>query len=291
MRAGVHEDIHRGERAGELGPAQLAEEAGTRQLLFELTPLRAVSDDDQADPRHGLQRRQQRDLLLVREPADVAHDHLAAGRESTVQLGVTPRRVEALEVDPAGPLRHPVDPVLAQLGHRGPAGCERATGQSVHRAQPPPQTALEPGESVAPGEPGEVGLVDGDEGEVESVRREGCLRPEHSGGGEVHHVGTEGPERGRQLGPRAGQAEVGVTRHGHRRCPDDLSAGVAARTRTRCDHQHLVAPRLHLLADAQDAVRDSVDLGEEGLCHHGDSHTATVDDAWRPQVDCTGCSR
>ena len=100
----------------------------------------------------------------------------------------------------------------------------------------------------------------------------------------MHQVGAVTGHR--RTHPRAGHAdpESGIRGHRQGRHSYDREAQRAVRARQPagrlgCDDQYLVAPVDQLLGDAHRGMRDTVDVGREGLCDIGDSHDYTLRDA------------
>ncbi len=110
--AGVHEQVQRGVRAGELLAGQRPGEHGGRQGLRKAIPLRAVADDDELDRRVADKRGEAVHRLLRGQPAHEAHDLLRPrGVPHAAQHVGALVRVEQFGVHAAAPVAHVVDAV------------------------------------------------------------------------------------------------------------------------------------------------------------------------------------
>ena len=113
--------------------------AAAGELRLQFLAQRAVADDRQRHARQPRHLRQQLDVFLRREPADVDHQHrlrIAAVQQPRAGDGVAPVRVEALAVYAPAPAADAVIAPLVELLHRPGGRRERGMAVVVDEAQP-----------------------------------------------------------------------------------------------------------------------------------------------------------
>ena len=172
---------------GQLLAAQHAGERRVRQVPLQPPARRAVADDDQPGPGDGGDLDQAAYLLLERQPTDVPDDHVAAAGHCRC----SPALRRSGRTGPARPR------AATGAGRRRPArtswsyadarGHQRAVGTPVDAAHPPRDHRVG-ADPVVARERRDVGLVDGDGGQVEP---RGCPQPRARRG----RRGTRGARR------------------------------------------------------------------------------------------------
>ncbi len=248
------------------------------ELPLDGLPGRAVPDDRDRDPRHPAQHAQPLDLLLRRDPADVADDDLPVRREPLPEgdgVGRAPVvRVIPLQVHAAPPAGQPADPGLAEVVLAGRRGDEGDIGALVHPAHVLPGDGGGHPEPVAARESGDVGLIDGDRGHADPVGGGDGLRPQEEGRGRMQHVRLEPGEDPLHL--RAGQPdrELPVRDGGH--LVDAVPRVLLRRPGLRTDDDRFVALRGQMIEHPEDAGGHPVHCGEEALADDGDPHDLSV---------------
>jgi hypothetical protein len=272
----VDEHVERGERGRQVGAAEASGEVGTGEVASEPLPLRPLTDHDQpgpGEPGHG---RQAAYLLLGGQSAHVAHEQVPpAPGQRGVPDGVAPIRSEEVERDPAPPQVEVADAEPAELVVRGPRRDQGPVGSPVQPADPPVQHDVGT-DAVVTGEPGDVGLVDGDRGDAEPPRRTQPGGTDDERRGEVDHVGGEVGQRPLDRSVREADREGAVAGQADRTDPGHRDAEVVRGSAPGGHHERLVAEGPQLLGDVADRVGDPVDLGQEGLRDEGDAHDPTV---------------
>ena len=195
--------------AASSAPPSMPVNGRVRQPLLEPGALGSVADHDQADPGDVGEVDQPAYLLLGRQPADVPDDDVARRRTSAA-CSARSRR--------PGPNRSSETP----RRHRCRLGTPRAsswaydvvdgTSVRVQRAvQPadPPVDDQVGAHAVVAGEPGDVGLVDGDGRDPPAPGGPEADGPEHDRRRQVDDVGPE--VRDRPLDARCPACRAGTT--------------------------------------------------------------------------------
>ncbi len=275
---GVDEHVEGGVDPREVVAGTAAEERRTRQHLAQPLGARAVADDDHLHAGQPAGTGQQLDVLLRGEPADIADQYLPLRGEFPAQRLVAVGGVEARGVHAARPQVHARDAMRLQVAPGRAGRGERAVGGRVHGTDAAPRGAL-PAAHIGTGVPCQVGLEDGDRGDVLPGGCGHAAHPEDERAGEVDEFGSVRGDRRR--GPAAGKRHphLRVAGQRHRRHPDDGAGFVAPRGLVRAgrrDHQRLVASADQVFGRAQRAVGHSVDVGREGLRDDRYSHRDVV---------------
>ncbi len=173
---------------------------------------------------------------------------------------------------------HPRDAVRLERVHRRRGRGERAVAGLVDAPRPRPAGPRGQAESVALGEAGHVGLIDGHGGDLQPPGRGDPARTEGERRRQMDDVGSEGAQGGEQRrsrhahGQRAdlGDHDRRHAHHGHAVVlggrGGDSGGGV------RSDDERVVAAGVGVLEDAQDRVGDTVDVGQERFGDHGNAH-------------------
>jgi hypothetical protein len=293
--ARVDEEVEGGEGLRQLRTAAEAEERHPGQAPLQVAAERPVADHHHPAARQALEDRQQPDPFLGRQPADVADQQLAARREPAPERQAAVARVEPLGVHPPPPHRHLADPVAGEhadgVGGRG-EGQGRAP---VDALQPAPRRRLRQPQPIAGQEGRHVGLVDGHRRQRQPLGDRDPVRAERERRGQMHDLRLEQAQR--RLQPRARQAdrEGAVAGNGDRERPHHRRSGVVGGAAAAGgEHQRLVAVALEMLEDPEDRVGDAVDLRQEALGYHSDTHAPIVGSAdcpaaawqWRQDDGC-----
>jgi hypothetical protein len=156
---------------------------------------------------------------------------------------------------------------------------EGAVGGGVDGAYAAPGRGLS-GAHVGAGVSGQVGLVDGHDGDAEPGGGGHAAYAEDEGAGQVHDVGAVLDDRGGEASAGEGDADLGVARERKGGDMDDRArrrrAELVTGRGSGCDDEGSVTAVDEVSGGLERAVGHAVHIGGKGFGHDDDTHTGVV---------------